>query len=170
MNTFITEIRQNKVINKKLINGLPIWQFMFGDHSGLVPLLPIPNRTVKRTSADDSMDSHAKVGHRQTPYAKPLWLPSQPKGFSLGCCLILFVIAACKWNIFATVQWLACIMHTLKIECGFCFKSLYGDFIMLKKLFLAVLASLSFSFALAAVDLNTATVEQLSTLKGIKAK
>ena len=57
---------------------------MFGDHSGLVPLLPIPNRTVKRTSADDSMDSHAKVGHRQTPYAKPLWLPSQPKGFSLG--------------------------------------------------------------------------------------
>jgi general secretion pathway protein K len=61
-------------------------------------------------------------------------------------------------------------MHTLKIECGFCFKSLYGDFIMLKKLFLAVLASLSFSFALAAVDLNTATVEQLSTLKGIKAK
>lgn len=41
---------------------------------------------------------------------------------------------------------------------------------MLKKLFLAVLASLSFSFALAAVDLNTATVEQLSTLKGIKAK
>ena len=41
---------------------------------------------------------------------------------------------------------------------------------MLKKLFVAVLASLSFSFALAAVDLNTATVEQLSTLKGIKAK
>lgn len=41
---------------------------------------------------------------------------------------------------------------------------------MLKKLFLAALAALSFSFALAAVDLNTATVEQLSTLKGIKAK
>ena len=41
---------------------------------------------------------------------------------------------------------------------------------MVKKLFLALLASLSFSFALAAVDLNTATVEQLSTLKGIKAK
>jgi hypothetical protein len=31
----------------------------------LVPLLPIPNRTVKRLSADDSADSCVKVGHRQ---------------------------------------------------------------------------------------------------------
>ena len=38
------------------------------DHSELVPLLPIPNRKVKRLRADDSVDSHAKVGHRQTPY------------------------------------------------------------------------------------------------------
>ena len=35
------------------------------DHSELVPLLPIPNRTVKRLSADDSADSCVKVGHRQ---------------------------------------------------------------------------------------------------------
>ncbi len=35
------------------------------DHSELVPLLPIPNRTVKRLSADDSADSRVKVGHRQ---------------------------------------------------------------------------------------------------------
>ena len=35
------------------------------DHSDLVPLLPIPNRTVKRASADDSADSRVKVGHRQ---------------------------------------------------------------------------------------------------------
>ena len=35
------------------------------DHSKLVPLLPIPNRTVKRLSADDSADSRGKVGHRQ---------------------------------------------------------------------------------------------------------
>ena len=35
------------------------------DHSKLVPLLPIPNRTVKRLSADDSADSCVKVGHRQ---------------------------------------------------------------------------------------------------------
>ncbi len=35
------------------------------DHSDLVPLLPIPNRTVKRVSADDSADPRVKVGHRQ---------------------------------------------------------------------------------------------------------
>ena len=35
------------------------------DHSKLVPLRPIPNRTVKRLSADDSADSRVKVGHRQ---------------------------------------------------------------------------------------------------------
>jgi hypothetical protein len=35
------------------------------DHSKLVPLLPIPNRTVKRLSADDSADSRVKVGHCQ---------------------------------------------------------------------------------------------------------
>ena len=35
------------------------------DHSKVAPLLPIPNRTVKRLSADDSADSRVKVGHRQ---------------------------------------------------------------------------------------------------------
>jgi hypothetical protein len=35
------------------------------DHSNLVPLLPIPNRTVKQVCADDSADSRVKVGHRQ---------------------------------------------------------------------------------------------------------
>ena len=35
------------------------------DHSKLAPLLPIPNRTVKRLCADDSADSRVKVGHRQ---------------------------------------------------------------------------------------------------------
>ena len=35
------------------------------DHSELVPLLPIPNRTVKRLCADDSAGSRVKVGHRQ---------------------------------------------------------------------------------------------------------
>ena len=35
------------------------------DHSKVVPLLPIPNRTVKRLSANDSADSRVKVGHRQ---------------------------------------------------------------------------------------------------------
>ncbi len=40
-------------------------QVMPDDHSEVVPLLPIPNRTVKRLSADDSADSRVKVGHRQ---------------------------------------------------------------------------------------------------------
>ena len=42
------------------------WQkVMPDDHSEVVPLLPIPNRTVKRLSADDSADSRVKVGHCQ---------------------------------------------------------------------------------------------------------
>ena len=40
------------------------------DHSEVVPLLPIPNRTVKRLSADDSADSRVKVGHRQAINSK----------------------------------------------------------------------------------------------------
>ena len=39
---------------------------MSDDHSEVVPLLPIPNRTVKRFCADDSAGSRVKVGHRQT--------------------------------------------------------------------------------------------------------
>ena len=39
------------------------------DHSEVVPLLPIPNRTVKRLCADDSADSRVKVGHRQASTA-----------------------------------------------------------------------------------------------------
>ena len=40
------------------------------DHSDVVPLLPIPNRTVKRVSADDSAGSRVKVGHRQALIAR----------------------------------------------------------------------------------------------------
>ena len=40
------------------------------DHSEVVPLLPIPNRTVKRLSADDSAGSRVKVGHRQASSSK----------------------------------------------------------------------------------------------------
>ena len=39
--------------------------FLPDDHSKVVPPLPIPNRIVKRLSADDSVHSHVKVGHRQ---------------------------------------------------------------------------------------------------------
>ena len=47
------------------------------DHSESVPPLPIPNRTVKRLSADDSADPRVKVGHRQAIYTKT---PGQPTG------------------------------------------------------------------------------------------
>ena len=50
----------------------PGWQqVMPDDHSKLVPLLPIPNRTVKRLRADDSADSRVKVGHRQAVMQGP---------------------------------------------------------------------------------------------------
>jgi hypothetical protein len=45
--------------------------FMLDDHSKVDPLLPIPNRTVKRLRADDSGWTSVKVGHRQAPYANP---------------------------------------------------------------------------------------------------
>jgi hypothetical protein len=41
-----------------------------GGHSALDPPLPIPNRAVKRSRADDSMHSYAKVGHCQAPNNK----------------------------------------------------------------------------------------------------
>ena len=47
------------------------------DHSDVVPLLPIPNRTVKRLCADDSADSRVKVGHRQAIKPKT---PTQMSG------------------------------------------------------------------------------------------
>jgi hypothetical protein len=45
-------------------------QVMPDDHSEVVPLLPIPNRTVKRLCADDSAGSRVKVGHRQAITAR----------------------------------------------------------------------------------------------------
>jgi hypothetical protein len=48
-----------------LTSGQHNTKVMPDDHSELVPLLPIPNRTVKRLSADDSAGSRVKVGHRQ---------------------------------------------------------------------------------------------------------
>ena len=55
------------------------------DHSKLVPLLPIPNRTVKRLSADDSAGSRVKVGHRQALTAQnaPVLIRVQGR-FALG--------------------------------------------------------------------------------------
>ena len=54
------------------------------DHSEVVPLLPIPNRTVKRLCADDSAGSRVKVGHcqantsEQGPVERPGLFPFGP--------------------------------------------------------------------------------------------
>ena len=50
------------------------------DHSKLVPLLPIPNRTVKRLCADDSADTRVKVGHRQATTAQTALLLNRVEG------------------------------------------------------------------------------------------
>ena len=60
----------------------PVVSVMPDDHSEVVPLLPIPNRTVKRLCADDSAGSRVKVGHRQAINRKP---PSETtEAFSLA--------------------------------------------------------------------------------------
>jgi hypothetical protein len=59
----------------RYVQNMPVQQpVMPDDHSKLAPLLPIPNRTVKRLSADDSAGSRVKVGHRQAlmPKKSPL--------------------------------------------------------------------------------------------------
>ena len=55
------------------------------DHSKSVPLLPIPNRTVKRLRADDSAGPRVKVGHRQALTAQAALPLSRVGGrFALG--------------------------------------------------------------------------------------
>ena len=52
-------------------------KFKPDDHSEVVPLLPIPNRTVKRLCANDSAGSRVKVGHRQANIVgilSPCWV------------------------------------------------------------------------------------------------
>src|SRR5256714_15334408 len=58
-----------------------------GGHSSLNPRLPIPNRTVKRVCADDSVPfAHAKVGYRHAIFkAKNPGLERVP-GFFVGGC------------------------------------------------------------------------------------
>ena len=61
------------------------------DHSELVPLLPIPNRTVKRLSADDSAGSRVKVGHRQALTAQEPPIRSPGWGFLIYVSLLFSV-------------------------------------------------------------------------------
>ena len=60
-NKLIRSLYEFVVLNSKATRQ----QVMPDDHSEVAPLLPIPNRTVKRLCADDSADSRVKVGHRQ---------------------------------------------------------------------------------------------------------
>ena len=62
------------------------------DHSEVVPLLPIPNRTVKRLSADDSADSRVKVGHCQALIAQKTHLKRMGFFISKNKVQILFVL------------------------------------------------------------------------------
>ena len=62
------------------------------DHSKLVPLLPIPNRTVKRLRADDSADPCVKVGHRQAVIQNPLSARQQRRGLPFA------QSSACHWR------------------------------------------------------------------------
>ena len=65
------------------------------DHSKLVPLLPISNRTVKRLRADDSAGSRVKVGHRQAITARNTPLPAMGGGFCLwGGEIELLIVAS----------------------------------------------------------------------------
>jgi hypothetical protein len=64
------------------------------DHSELVPLLPIPNRTVKRLCADDSAGSRVKVGHRQAIIEKARPLPSSRGALSFEWCAPLLDFVA----------------------------------------------------------------------------
>ena len=60
------------------------YQLTLDDHSKVDPLLPFPNRTVKRLRADDSGWTSVKVGHRQALYSKkPLQISL--KGFFIAC-------------------------------------------------------------------------------------
>ena len=54
------------------------------DHSELVPPLPIPNRTVKRLSADDSAATSVKVGHRQAVTPENPRRPTAAGVFAFG--------------------------------------------------------------------------------------
>ena len=62
----MTQSNQADLLYELVVQSPTGWQkVMPDDHSEVVPLLPIPNRTVKRLRADDSAGSRVKVGHRQ---------------------------------------------------------------------------------------------------------
>ena len=72
------------------------------DHGAVEPLLPIPNRTVKRCSADDSEHSFVKVGHCQAVIkAKP---PVARLGVFLLCAVCANVAAKAQADQCAVIR------------------------------------------------------------------
>src|SRR5204863_8410111 len=56
---------------RRLVSLVHFFNLLSGGHSSLEPRLPIPNRTVKRVCADDSVPfAHAKVGYRQAIFKR----------------------------------------------------------------------------------------------------
>ena len=56
---------------RDLIFFTHFFNLLSGGHSSLDPRLPIPNSTVKRVCADDSVPfAHANVGYRQANFSK----------------------------------------------------------------------------------------------------
>ena len=72
-------------------------QVMPDDHSEVAPLLPIPNRTVKRLCADDSADSRVKVGHRQASTAPKA--PRESAGAFVLCAQHGPTTSGRKWSL-----------------------------------------------------------------------
>ena len=72
------------------------------DHSEVVPLLPIPNRTVKRLCADDSADSRVKVGHCQAS------IKQEPAPFGAGSCHFCSELASA---LFGNIRVLDCVLR-----------------------------------------------------------
>src|SRR5437588_3572099 len=61
------------------------FSLLSGGHSSLEPRLPIPNRTVKRVCADDSVPfAHAKVGYRQAIFKRKTPGSKECRGFLLA--------------------------------------------------------------------------------------
>ena len=77
------------------------------DHSKLVPLLPIPNRTVKRLRADDSADPCVKVGHRQAVIVPGPFFADGKE----GVCLLLAEVPARKRTCPRPLKKISCLVQ-----------------------------------------------------------
>lgn len=78
------------------------------DHSRLVPLLPIPNRTVKRFCADDSAVTSVKVGYCQAMFMKKASVKRRRLFFILAFSSPLHLYSLCSF-VFAFAVLFCCL-------------------------------------------------------------